>query len=474
MKPWIIRLLISLALVATIAGCLERGATKASRYAPTGLPPVMPTGDFAAYIAGARGHAVAVNNAAGTPIAYDEVAAVGPFEIRPNPKGRDCRSRSLSTSIEPDHENFRYDRAVLLIHGLNDTPFSMWDLGHRFAERCYLVRGILLPGHGTVPGDLLNIGLPEWREAVRRAVWSFRGEADRLVIAGFDLGANLALDAAASLDMPEELELNGLVLLGPAFDYELPAFAPAAVGPGGKALWGDLRGSQDALRYRSIARPGASATASLGDELFARDAPRHLPLFMVASAEDAVGDPVRARAWFCRQSVTPRHLLWYSRYPDAPFPACSCTTARRDPAREELSRCVTIRSSSCTPPPSGKGVLERASDSSACGANPFKTGFADTGGAVLDLAHIAMLAAPENPRYGARAKELDCLHYAGRPDQPEAKACRGQAEAAALPHLRYGEARDDNLRNYVLRRATYNPDFDRMSRRIIDFLEQSN
>ncbi|MGI9500774.1 MAG: hypothetical protein ACR2P3_12090, partial [Geminicoccaceae bacterium] len=138
----IIGLLFALALPALFAACQEGGATKASRYAPTNLPPVMPTGDYRAYIDGARGHAIAVNNAAGTPISPVEVAAVGPFELRPTPDGGDCKGNA----------DANYDRGILLIHGLNDTPFSMWDLGSRFAKACYLVRGVLLPGHGTVPG----------------------------------------------------------------------------------------------------------------------------------------------------------------------------------------------------------------------------------------------------------------------------------------------------------------------------------
>ena len=220
----------------------------------------------------------AVNAAAKTPISEREVAAVGPFELRPKPEGKDCKGNA----------DAKYDRGVLLIHGLNDTPFSMWDLGFRFAQACYLVRAILLPGHGTVPGDLLRIGPSAWRDAVAKAVWGFRGEVDRLVIAGFDLGANLALDAALDLAMPPEVELNGVIMLAPAFDYEPPTFAPAAVAPGGNALWGEVFEKHNSFRYHSIAKPSIAATNQLGDALFAREAPTHIPLFMVLSAEDEV------------------------------------------------------------------------------------------------------------------------------------------------------------------------------------------
>lgn len=464
MKRSILGFLLALMLPVLLAACQEGGATKASRFAPTNLPPVMPTGNFTAYIDGAQSHAMAVNEAAGTPISREEVAAVAPFELRPAPPGQDCRGNALA----------KYDRGVLLIHGLNDTPFSMWDLGHRFAKACYLVRAILLPGHGTVPGDLLNVGTPAWRDAVERAVWGFRGEVDRLVIAGFDLGANLALDAALDLTMPDEIELNGIVLLAPAFNYEPPAFAPAAVGPGGNALWGQVFEKHSSFRYYSIAKPSINATNGLGRELFERTAPRHLPLFMVLSAEDAVTDAAAARDWYCGQSAMPRHLLWYSRYPDAPLPDCRCTVQRRNPNDNESGVCVSVRASSCVTPPVKDGGKRSLPTSKTCQRNPYESKNNDSGGAILDLAHIALLAAPENPRYGASAEIHDCLHYSFESETPEGQLCAGLSNGEGGRYLRYGEMSDGNLGNYVLRRLTYNPDFDYMADRMIDFLRRSN
>jgi hypothetical protein len=231
---------------------------------------------------------------------------------------------------------------------------------------------------------------------------------------------------------------------------------------------------EDALRYLSLAKPSIAATKTLGRGLSDLDAPRHVPLFVVASAEDAVADPLAARDWFCRQHVTPRHLLWYSRYPDAPFPACSCKVPRRDRSEEKLSSCVTIRASSCLPPASDKAAsVVASSDPAQCRSNPYRSDSRDGGGAILDLSHIGLLAAPENPRYGAEAKRNDCLHYPSSSETPERQACVGPAKGEGLSYLRYGEAGDDNLRNYVLRRLTYNPDFDHMALRIIDFLERS-
>src|SRR5688572_6248898 len=40
-------------------------------------------------------------------------------------------------------------RGVLLLHGVLDSPYSLRAIGQIFLKKSYLVRSILLPGHGT-------------------------------------------------------------------------------------------------------------------------------------------------------------------------------------------------------------------------------------------------------------------------------------------------------------------------------------
>lgn len=47
--------------------------------------------------------------------------------------------------------------AVLLVHGLGDSPYSFMDVAQHLAAQGYLVRAILLPGHGSKVGDLILI-----------------------------------------------------------------------------------------------------------------------------------------------------------------------------------------------------------------------------------------------------------------------------------------------------------------------------
>lgn len=223
-----------------------------------------------------------------------------------------------------------------------------------------------------------------------------------------------------------------------------------------------------------MAKPSIAATNALGAELIQEKAPLHVPLFMVLSAEDTVTDANTARDWFCAQDVTPRHLVWYGRYPDAPFPSCRCKVAHRDPGVEDLRDCVTVRPSSCVLPPAGRDGVRPLPSPEICRSNPYASKKGDVGGAILDLAHIGLLAAPDNPRYGAEAQTNDCLHYSWQKETPEAQVCAGWANGDGRAYLRYGEISDGNLHNYILRRLTYNPDFDHMAGQMIDFLRRSN
>ncbi|NVL31549.1 alpha/beta hydrolase, partial [Pseudomonas syringae pv. actinidiae] len=56
---------------------------------------------------------------------------------------------------------------VLLVHGLGDSPWSFHDVAQKLADQGYLVRTVLLPGHGTKPQDMLDVRLEQWQQVVR-------------------------------------------------------------------------------------------------------------------------------------------------------------------------------------------------------------------------------------------------------------------------------------------------------------------
>jgi hypothetical protein len=129
----------------------------------------MPWADFAVYVAAAEVAIAEANEAIDRPLEADVIEGRAPFELLP--ERRRC----------PRGADGRHAKAALLLHDLGGTPYAMRDLGRALVEHCYLVRAILLPGHGTVPGDLLTWitgsgsrrpGARSRASRARRSIWS--------------------------------------------------------------------------------------------------------------------------------------------------------------------------------------------------------------------------------------------------------------------------------------------------------------
>lgn len=104
-------------------------------------------------------------------------------------------------------------KGILLIHGLGDGPGSFVDIAPALAKQGFLVRTVLLPGHGTRPSDLLNVSVEQWRQVVREQADILAKEVDTLWLGGFSTGGNLALEYA----MTHHDKVQGLLLFSPAF-----------------------------------------------------------------------------------------------------------------------------------------------------------------------------------------------------------------------------------------------------------------
>ena len=123
-----------------------------------------------------------------------ELSRITPYEL-PVPPGCDAKP----------------SKGALLIHGISDTTYSLRDVAEFLNSECVLIRAMLLPGHGTRPGDLLRITKEEWIEAVDFGIRSLKNEVDYVYVVGFSLGGLLATHAATN-----HTDLSGLVLLSPS------------------------------------------------------------------------------------------------------------------------------------------------------------------------------------------------------------------------------------------------------------------
>ena len=102
-------------------------------------------------------------------------------------------------------------RAVLLLHGFNDTAQSMAYLGAKLHARGWTVRAPLLPGHGRDLATMASASrAARWCEAALTEYDALRRDYDSVTVVGQSMGGALALLLAT-----ERPEIPALVLLAP-------------------------------------------------------------------------------------------------------------------------------------------------------------------------------------------------------------------------------------------------------------------
>jgi pimeloyl-ACP methyl ester carboxylesterase len=114
---------------------------------------------------------------------YQEFPDLADQLIRPG-----CHPRKLL------HEN-RTDKAIVLVHGLTDSPFYMAAIGEYFHHALgYNVYLPLLQCHGLQhPQGMGNVSLTQWKKNVLFALRAATEKSDRVSIGGFSTGGALSL-----------------------------------------------------------------------------------------------------------------------------------------------------------------------------------------------------------------------------------------------------------------------------------------
>jgi carboxylesterase len=99
----------------------------------------------------------------------------------------------------------------LLIHGFTGSPPEMRPMGEYLAARGVTASAPRLAGHGTTPEDLACTTWQDWYASVQKAHRELLQCCAEVFVAGFSLGALLAVHLAM------HHEVSGLVLLSPGF-----------------------------------------------------------------------------------------------------------------------------------------------------------------------------------------------------------------------------------------------------------------
>lgn len=208
-------------------------------------------------------------------------------------------------------------RGILLVHGLGDSPWSFNDVGEALAAQGFLVRTVLLPGHGSKPADMLDVTLKQWQQVVREQTQLLEREVPTVYLGGFSTGANLVLDYAY-----EHPNIAGLVLFSPAFK---PANTYAWVTQyiGWFRPWlakpdDGVRPMQTPVRYLNVPTNGFAQfyrSALLAQKHLDKGA-YDKPVFVAITEHDSVLDTGYVLDTFNARFIHPlSRLIWYGNEP---------------------------------------------------------------------------------------------------------------------------------------------------------------
>ncbi|MDM0023713.1 alpha/beta hydrolase [Variovorax saccharolyticus] len=167
--------------------------------------------------------------------------------------------------------------AVVLLHGLTDSPYSLRHVATLYRDRGFSVVAIRMPGHGTVPAGLTHVQWEDWSAATQLAVREARRRVPAplpLHVVGFSNGGALATKYALdAIDDPKLARPDRLILIAPMIGItELSRFAgvfgwPAIFPAFAKAAWLGIVPEFNPFKYNSFPVNGARQSSLLTRDL---------------------------------------------------------------------------------------------------------------------------------------------------------------------------------------------------------------
>ncbi len=203
----------------------------------------------------------------------DDPRAADPYVLGKYHEGSAPARRAWDTpynrSFELAPQNPR--GAVLLVHGLSDSPYSMRAIADAFFREGYHVVVLRMPGHGTLPSMLRRVSWRDWYQAVEiaaRYTASLAGPGEPFLAGGHSTGAALlTLYSVRSLDDPSLPRPHRLYLMSPAIGIDDFAFMTNVISAFSfvpyfeKSAWLDVFPEYDPYKYNSF-------TVNAGNQIY--------------------------------------------------------------------------------------------------------------------------------------------------------------------------------------------------------------
>jgi len=360
--------------------------------------------------------------------------------------------------------------AVLLLHGMSDSPYSLRALAQTLSASGYTVLGLRMPGHGTAPSGLKYVQPDDMTAAVTLGM-NYLGsvmDGKPAHIIGYSTGATLALNFALDSMGGEALPIPAsLILISPAIRISATAtFAgfknalSSAPGLGGLA-WLGVMPEFDPYKYNSFATNATNVvhqlTRSVDSKIAARvkSAPGNIlpPTLILKSTVDSTVTTEAVVDNLLNLLQPNRHELVLF---DINRAAAIADLMESDPGP------LTRRLEADSTLPFAVSIVTNANPASAAVVVNRKNSFSDKPVSsaalglewpadVLSLSHVALPFPPDDPLYGRQRPPDHSNVFLGD------IATRGERGLLKLPG------------DWVLR-MRYNPFYDYLETRVLDWL----
>lgn len=365
--------------------------------------------------------------------------------------------------------------AILLLHGMSDSPYALRTLGKALNQRGYWVVGLRLPGHGTVPSGLRFISRHDMTAAVRLGMTHLDNKVNGKPVhmIGYSTGAPLALEFALDALEGKSAPVPGsLVLISPAIGIH-PSAAVASFkdwlsnlpGLDGLAYLG-VHPEFDPYKYNSFATNAGDVVHRLTRSVASRIQARARtnpevvlpPTLVFKSTVDATVTTNAVVDRLLNHLKPDRHefvLFDINRYAvvksrmliDDPAPL---TDRVMDDAKLPFSVTLVTNENSKTT----RVVSKHKQPFSANSSNARQLELAWPTG-VISLSHVALPISPDDRLYGQRAPENEDFLFLGQ------MAIQGERGLLQIPS------------DWMLR-LRYNPFYDFLERRTIEWVDHAN
>lgn len=384
-----------------------------ARHSPSGLNSrfIGTPATFSEYVEQCRQMIAQVRASSGNANVEKVVDGNAPFELKP-------------VDGYPAGKEKTYRRGILLTHGLSDSPYFMRHLAAFFQEYGFRVMVLLLPGHGTQPGDLLNVRWQEWAKTVEYGVGQLANEVDEVYLGGFSAGGVLSVYQSL-----RDKRVRGLFLFAPALRIShkaaLANFHKAYSWLTPKAKWVSINPDNDIYKYESFPKNAAAQMHALTRVVNIELAKRKLkiPIFTAVSQDDATIDTGAVIEFMSRADHSANKVVYYFSEPEI------------KPTRIEKEKIEFINS-----------VI--------------------AGQKISSSAHTAIVVPREDEYYGEQGAYRNCLHYYPH-DMKKYQECIDQADTVLQ-----GEITKKNLKQGTTRRLMYNPQFDTLKAAMKQFIDK--